>query len=66
MRFMLNYLMMPFVFPLLREIVHKLEVGGKRFVDGISDEQYKSDVFILVNRVSFQERFLTRAHFTRI
>ena len=25
--------------------MHKLEVGAKRFVDGISDEQYKSGIF---------------------
>jgi len=26
-------------------MVHTLEVGAKRFVDGISDEQYKSGIF---------------------
>jgi hypothetical protein len=26
-------------------MVHKLEVGAKRFVDAISDERYKSGVF---------------------
>jgi len=45
MKFMLKYLMMPVVFPLLGGMVHKLEVGAKRFVDGISDEQYKSGIF---------------------
>ena len=45
MRIMLNYVMMPIVFPLMSEMVHKLEVGAKRFVDGISDERYKSGVF---------------------
>ncbi len=45
MRFMLKYLMMPVVFPLMGGMIHKLEVGAKRFVDGISDEQYKSGVF---------------------
>ena len=45
MRFMLKYVMMPIVFPLMGEMVHKLEVGAKRFVDGISDERYKSGVF---------------------
>ncbi len=44
MKFMLKYLMMPIVMPLMG-MVHKLEVGAKRFVDGISDEQYKSGVF---------------------
>jgi NAD(P)-dependent dehydrogenase (short-subunit alcohol dehydrogenase family) len=45
MRFMLKNIMMPIVFPLIGGMVHKLEVGAKRFVDGISDEQYKSGVF---------------------
>ncbi len=45
MKFMLKYLMMPVVFPLIGGMVHKLEVGAKRLVDGISDERYKSGVF---------------------
>lgn len=45
MRFMLNYVMMPIVFPLMGEMVHLLDVGAKRFVDAISDERYKSGVF---------------------
>jgi NAD(P)-dependent dehydrogenase (short-subunit alcohol dehydrogenase family) len=45
MRFMLKYVMMPIVFPLMGEMVHTLEVGAKRFVDGISDDRYKSGVF---------------------
>ena len=45
MRIMLKYVMMPVVFPLMGEMVHKLEVGAKRFVDGISDDRYKSGVF---------------------
>jgi NAD(P)-dependent dehydrogenase (short-subunit alcohol dehydrogenase family) len=45
MKFMLKYFMMPVVFPLIGGMVHKLEVGAKRFVDGISDERYKSGVF---------------------
>ena len=36
--------MMPIVMPLMG-VVHKLEVGAKRFVDGISDERYKSGIF---------------------
>ncbi len=44
MKFMLTYVMMPIVMPLLG-MVHKLEVGAKRFVDGISDERYKSGIF---------------------
>lgn len=45
MKFMLKYFMMPVVFPMIGGMVHKLEVGAKRFVDGISDERYKSGVF---------------------
>ena len=45
MAFMVKYFMMPIVFPLIGGMVHKLEVGAKRFVDGISDERYKSGVF---------------------
>jgi NAD(P)-dependent dehydrogenase (short-subunit alcohol dehydrogenase family) len=45
MKFMLKYVMMPVVFPLMGGMVHKLEVGAKRFVDGISDDRYKSGVF---------------------
>ena len=45
MRFILKYVMMPIVFPLMGGMVHKLEVGAKRFVDAISDERYKSGVF---------------------
>jgi hypothetical protein len=42
---MLKYLMMPIVFPLIGGMVHSLAVGAKRFVDGISDDRYKSGVF---------------------
>ncbi|MGZ3305630.1 MAG: SDR family NAD(P)-dependent oxidoreductase [Asticcacaulis sp.] len=45
MRFMLTYVMMPIVFPLLGGMVHKLEVGVNRFIDVISDEKYRSGVF---------------------
>ena len=45
MRFMLKFVMMPVVFPLMGGMVHALDVGAKRFVDAISDEQYKSGVF---------------------
>jgi NAD(P)-dependent dehydrogenase (short-subunit alcohol dehydrogenase family) len=44
MKFMLTYFMMPVVMPLMG-VVHKVEVGAKRFVDGISDERYKSGIF---------------------
>ncbi len=45
MRFMLKNFMMPIVFPLMGDMVHNLEVGVKRFVDGISEDRYKSGVF---------------------
>jgi len=45
MRFMLKYVMMPVVFPLMGEMVHGLEVGAKRFVDCLLDGRYKSGVF---------------------
>jgi len=45
MQFMVKYVMMPLVFPLIGGMVHKLEVGAKRFVDAISDERYKSGIF---------------------
>jgi len=45
MQFMVKYVMMPLVFPLIGGMVHKLAVGAKRFVDAISDEQYKSGIF---------------------
>ncbi len=45
MRFMLKNFMMPIVFPLIGGMVHSLAVGAKRFVDGISEERYKSGVF---------------------
>jgi NAD(P)-dependent dehydrogenase (short-subunit alcohol dehydrogenase family) len=45
MKFMLKYFMMPVVFPLMGGMVHKIEVGAKRFVDGISDERYKTGIF---------------------
>jgi NAD(P)-dependent dehydrogenase (short-subunit alcohol dehydrogenase family) len=45
MRFMVKYFMMPVVFPLLGGMVHSLDVGAKRFVDCLSDDQYKSGVF---------------------
>jgi NAD(P)-dependent dehydrogenase (short-subunit alcohol dehydrogenase family) len=45
MRFMLKNVMMPIVFPLMGDMVHKIDVGAKRFVDAISDERYKSGIF---------------------
>jgi len=44
MKFMLKYVMMPVVMPLIG-MVHKLETGARRFVDGISEARYKSGVF---------------------
>lgn len=45
MRFMVRNVMMPIVFPLIGDMVHDLEVGTKRLVDGISDDQYQTGVF---------------------
>lgn len=44
MKFMLKYIMMPIVLPLLG-MVNKIEVGTKRLVDGISDDHFKSGIF---------------------
>ena len=44
MKFMFKYIMMPIVMP-LRGMVHKLETGAKRYVDGINDESYKTGIF---------------------
>ena len=44
MKFMLKYIMMPIVLPLLG-MVNKIEVGTKRLVDGISDDRFKSGIF---------------------
>ncbi|NOQ24999.1 MAG: SDR family NAD(P)-dependent oxidoreductase [Bacteroidales bacterium] len=43
-KIMYKYLMMPILMPLMG-MVHKLELGAKRFIDGIIDESYKSGVF---------------------
>ena len=43
-RFMFKYIMLPFVAP-LKGMVHKLEKGAKRFVDGINNESLTSGVF---------------------
>lgn len=43
-KLMFKYIMLPIVAP-LKGMVHKVEKGAKRFVDGISDENYKSGVF---------------------
>ena len=42
---MLNFVMMPIVFPLMGEMVHALDVGAKRFVDALCEDRYKSGVF---------------------
>jgi len=44
MKFLMRYFMLPVVMPLIG-MVHKVEVGAKRFVDGISDERYKTGIF---------------------
>jgi len=43
-RLMFKYIMLPIVAP-LKGLVHKLEKGAKRFVDGISDDSFKSGIF---------------------
>ncbi|NQU52867.1 MAG: SDR family NAD(P)-dependent oxidoreductase [Bacteroidetes bacterium] len=43
-KLMFKYIMMPIVAP-LKGLVHKLEKGAKRFVDGITDDSFKSGVF---------------------
>jgi NAD(P)-dependent dehydrogenase (short-subunit alcohol dehydrogenase family) len=43
-KFMFKYIMMPIVLP-LRGLVHKVEDGAKRFIDAISNINYKSGGF---------------------
>ena len=43
-KFMFKYIMLPIVAP-LKGMVHKLEKGAKRFVDGINDKSYVSGIF---------------------
>jgi NAD(P)-dependent dehydrogenase (short-subunit alcohol dehydrogenase family) len=43
-RLLFKYIMLPIVAP-LKGLVHKLEKGAKRFVDGISKDTFKSGVF---------------------
>ena len=43
-KLMFKYIMLPIVAP-LKGIVHKLEKGAKRFVDGINNESFTSGVF---------------------
>ncbi len=43
-RLLFKYIMMPIVAP-LKGLVHKLEKGAKRFVDGVSNDSFKSGVF---------------------
>lgn len=43
-RLLFKYIMMPIVAP-LKGLVHKLEKGAKRFVDGINNDTFKSGVF---------------------
>ena len=44
MKFMYKYILIPTIMPLMG-MVHSLETGAKRFVDGINDESLKSGVF---------------------
>lgn len=43
-RLLFKYIMLPFVAP-LKGLVHKLEKGAKRFVDGISNDTFQSGIF---------------------
>ncbi len=43
-RLMFKYIMLPIVAP-LKGLVHKVEKGAKRFVDGVNDDTFKSGVF---------------------
>ncbi len=43
-RIMFKYIMLPIVAP-LKGLVHKLEKGAKRFVDGINYDSFKSGIF---------------------
>jgi NAD(P)-dependent dehydrogenase (short-subunit alcohol dehydrogenase family) len=43
-KFMFKYIMIPIVAP-LKGMVHKVEKGAKRFVDGINNESFTSGVF---------------------
>jgi len=43
-RLMFKYIMLPIVAP-LKGLVHKLEKGAERFVDGINNDAYKSGIF---------------------
>jgi len=43
-RLMFKYIMLPIVAP-LKGLVHKLEKGAKRFVDGVSYDSFKSGIF---------------------
>ncbi len=43
-RIMFKYIMLPIVAP-LKGLVHKLEKGAKRFVDGVSNDTFESGIF---------------------
>jgi len=43
-RLMFKYIMLPIVAP-IKGLVHKLEKGAKRFVDGVSDDSFTSGIF---------------------
>ena len=47
-KFMFKYVILPFVAP-MKGMVHKLEKGAKRFVDGINNESFISGVFYASN-----------------
>ncbi len=43
-KFMFKYIMLPIVAP-LKGMIHKLDKGAKRFVDGINNDSFISGVF---------------------
>jgi hypothetical protein len=43
-KLMFKYIMMPIVMP-LRGMIHSLDKGAKRFVDGINEESFKNGTF---------------------
>jgi len=43
-KFMFKYIMLPIVAP-LKGMIHKLDKGAKRFVDGVNNESFTSGVF---------------------
>ncbi|MTI30621.1 SDR family NAD(P)-dependent oxidoreductase [Xanthovirga aplysinae] len=70
-KFRIKYIMMPFIMPLMG-MVHGLEKGAKRFVDGINNKKLKSGVFygsklnVLTGPIVDQSEFFTNLRNTTI